>query len=110
MTIFASDYTNRILEGSGALIFKIFNSLITVVPMLIITYIVYLLSLNTFSTYKLSSLFLIISFFIIWFIIIWMLSREFNNKSTEVPASWYGILNSFFIIVFAPLISKIWQI
>ena len=109
MTIFASDYTNRILEGSGALIFKIFNSLITVVPMLIITYIVYLLSLNTFSTYKLSSLFLIISFFIIWFIIIWMLSREFNNKSTEVPASWYGILNSFFIIVFAPLISKIWQ-
>ena len=109
MTIFASDYTNRILEGGGALIFKIFNSLITVVPMLIITYIVYLLSLNTFSTYKLSSIFLIISFFIIWLIIIWMLSREFNNTSTEVPASWYGILNSFFIIVFAPLISKIWQ-
>ena len=109
MTIYASDYTNRILEGNGALIFKVFNSLITVVPMLIISYIVYLLSLNTFSTYKLSSLFLIISFFIIWFIIIWMLSREFNNKSTEVPASWYGILNSFFIIVFAPLISKIWQ-
>ena len=109
MTIFASDYTNRILEGGGALIFKIFNSLITVVPMLIITYIVYLLSLNTFSTYKLSSIFLIVSFFIIWLIIIWMLSREFNNTSTEVPASWYGILNSFFIIVFAPLISKIWQ-
>ena len=109
MTIFASDYTNRILEGGGALLFKIFNSLITVVPMLIITYIVYLLSLNTFSTYKLSSIFLIISFFIIWLIIIWMLSREFNNTSTEVPASWYGILNSFFIIVFAPLISKIWQ-
>ncbi len=109
MTIYASDYTNRILEGNGALIFKVFNSLITVVPMLIISYIVYLLSLNTFSTYKQSSIFLIISFFIIWFIIIWMLSREFNNTSTEVPASWYGILNSFFIIVFAPLISKIWQ-
>ncbi|MBU79479.1 MAG: MFS transporter [Flavobacteriales bacterium] len=109
MTIYALDYTNRILEGNGALIFKVFNSLITVVPMLIISYIVYLLSLNTFSTYKQSSIFLIISFFIIWFIIIWMLSREFNNTSTEVPASWYGILNSFFIIVFAPLISKIWQ-
>tara|TARA_Y100000994_G_scaffold40571_2_gene31456 strand:+ start:48 stop:596 length:549 start_codon:yes stop_codon:yes gene_type:complete len=38
-----------------------------------------------------------------------MLLREFDNTSTEVPASWYGILNSFYIIVFAPLISKIWQ-
>ncbi len=109
MTIFASDYTNRMLEGNEAFIFKVFNSLITIVPMLIISYIVYLLSINTFSTYKLSSLFLIISFIIIWFIIVWMLLREFDNTSTEVPASWYGILNSFYIIVFAPLISKIWQ-
>tara|TARA_Y100000768_G_scaffold384964_1_gene370044 strand:- start:2416 stop:3969 length:1554 start_codon:yes stop_codon:yes gene_type:complete len=109
MTIFASDYTNRVLEGNEALIFKVFNSLITIVPMLIISYIVYLLSINTFSIYKLSSVFLIISFIIIWYIIIWMLLREFDNTSTEVPASWYGILNSFYIIVFAPLISKIWQ-
>lgn len=109
MTIFASDYTNRVLEGNEALIFKVFNSLITIVPMLIISYIVYLLCINTFSIYKLSSVFLIISFIIIWYIIIWMLLREFDNTSTEVPASWYGILNSFYIIVFAPLISKIWQ-
>ena len=109
MTIFASDYTNRILEGSSALIFKIFNSLITIVPMIIISYITYLLCLNVFSVYKVSSIFLISSFLIIWVIIIWMLTREFNNPSTEVPASWYGILNSFYIIVFAPLISKIWQ-
>ena len=109
MTIFAADYTDRTLEGNGAFIFKIFNSVITIVPMMIISYIIYLLSLNTYSTYKLSSVFLISSFLIIWFIIIWMLVREFNNQSTEVPASWYGILNSFYIIVFAPLVSKIWQ-
>ena len=109
MTIFAADYTDRVLEGNGAFIFKIFNSVITVVPMIIISYIIYLLSLNIYSTYKLSSIFLISSFSIIWFIIIWMLTREFNNQSTEVPASWYGILNSFYIIVFAPLVSKIWQ-
>ena len=109
MTIFAADYTDRVLEGNGAFIFKIFNSVITVVPMIIISYIIYLLSLNIYSTYKLSSMFLISSFSIIWFIIIWMLRREFNNQSTEVPASWYGILNSFYIIVFAPLVSKIWQ-
>jgi len=109
MTIFASDYTDRMLQGKGALIFKFFNSLITVVPMIIITYIIYLLSVNTFSAYKSSSVFLISSFLIVWFIIIWMLAREFNSETTEVPASWYGILNSFYIIVFAPLVSKIWQ-
>ena len=109
MTIFASDYTDRILTGNGALIFKIFNSLITIVPMIILSYIIYLLSLNTFSAYKLSSLFLIFSFLIIWLIIIWMLYREFNLPSSEVPAFWFGILISFYIITFAPLVSKIWQ-
>ena len=37
MTIFANDYTNRDLAGTGALIFKIVNSLLTIVPMIIIT-------------------------------------------------------------------------
>ena len=38
-----------------------------------------------------------------------MLNREFVKDATEVPASWFAILNSFFIIVFAPVLSKIWQ-
>ena len=46
---------------------------------------------------------------IVWIVVIWMLEREFRLESTEVPASWFGILNSFYIITFAPLISKIWQ-
>ena len=109
MTIFAADYTDRVLEGNGALIFKIFNSIITIVPMMIISYIIYLLNLNIYSVHKLSSGFLISSFLIVWVIIIWMLDREFKIQTTEIPASWFGILNSFYIIVFAPLISKIWQ-
>ncbi|HVK97557.1 MAG TPA: hypothetical protein VM368_07065, partial [Flavisolibacter sp.] len=35
--------------------------------------------------------------------------REYNAAATEVPASWFGILNSFFIIALAPLFSKIWE-
>ncbi|MBT8375586.1 MAG: MFS transporter, partial [Bacteroidia bacterium] len=42
-------------------------------------------------------------------IVIWMLNREFESKVSEVPASWFGILNSFFIIAFAPVFSKIWE-
>ena len=49
------------------------------------------------------------SFVIIWGIVIWMLNREFGKETAEVNASWFGILNSFFIIAFAPLFSKIWQ-
>ena len=38
-----------------------------------------------------------------------MLWREFSSDQTEVVASWFGILNSFFIITFAPLFSKFWE-
>jgi POT family proton-dependent oligopeptide transporter len=109
MTIFANDYTNRDLVGTGALIFKIVNSLLTIVPMIILTIILYLLFKNTFEKYAISNIFLASSFVIIWAIVIWMLSREFSKDATEVPASWFAILNSFFIIVFAPVLSKIWQ-
>ena len=109
MTIFANDYTARDLEGTGALIFKIVNTLLTIVPMIILTIILYLLFKNTFEKYAVSNIFLASSFVIIWGIVIWMLKREFNEDATEVPASWFAILNSFFIIVFAPIFSKVWQ-
>ena len=32
-----------------------------------------------------------------------------KQSETEVPASWFGILNSFFIIAFAPVFSRIWE-
>tara|TARA_A100000171_G_scaffold47762_1_gene54268 strand:- start:57370 stop:58959 length:1590 start_codon:yes stop_codon:yes gene_type:complete len=109
MTIFAADYTDRVLEGNGALIFKVFNTVLTIVPMLIITWVLGMLFKQTFGKYALSNIFLGISFVIIWGIVIWMLLREFNADVAEVKASWFGILNSFFIIAFAPLFSKLWQ-
>ena len=109
MTIFANDYTNRDLVGDGALAFKIINSLLVIVPMIILTIILYYLFNNTFQKYAISNIFLGGSFIIIWGLIIWMLNKEFAKSATEVPASWFAILNSFFIIVFAPVLSKIWQ-
>ena len=109
MTIFANDYTDRVLEGNGAMIFKTVNAILTVVPMLIITWVLAMLFKQTFGAYGLSNILLALSFVIIWGIVIWMLYREFSGDKTEVPASWFGILNSFFIIAFAPLFSKIWE-
>lgn len=109
MTVFARDYTDRALTGDSASTFKIVNTIITVVPMLVITWVLLLLFKQTFGKYSLSNIFLAVSFVIIWGIVIWMLYREFTADTTEVPASWFGVLNSLFIILFAPLFSKIWQ-
>jgi POT family proton-dependent oligopeptide transporter len=109
LTIFARDYTQRILEGNSAYIFKIVNSLMTVIPLGIITWVLWLLFKKTFSKYALSNIFLAISFVIIWTIAVWMLTIEFGKEIAEVPASWFGVLNSLFIIAFAPLFSKWWE-
>ncbi len=109
MTIFAADYTDRGLEGNAALIFKVVNTIITIVPMLVITWVLSMLFKQTFKSYSLSNTILGIGFAIIWGIVIWMLFREFRADTTDVPASWFGVLNSLFIIVFAPVFSKIWE-
>jgi len=109
LTIFARDYTQRVLEGNSAFMFKIVNTLMTIIPLGIITWVLWLLFKKTFSKYALSNIFLAISFIIIWAIAIWMLSIEFGKEIAEVPASWFGVLNSLFIIAFAPLFSKWWE-
>ncbi len=186
MTIFAKDYTERVLEGGWANFFTIINTIITIVPLAIITYVLFLLVRATSKKIPISNFFLSLSFLIIWGIVGWMVNKEFNTKAykasygaladnekegikkgdlqytvirtdkdlsvndkfvmldldqkgtfrfmgpkasemlkpeqriqatvseikdkeIEVPASWFGILNSLFIICFAPLFSKIWE-
>ena len=109
MTIFAKDYTNRVLSGSNALVFKWANSLIVISAMTILSIVLGRLFKKTFKDYALSNLFLGTSFLIIWALVFWMLKKEFDAPVAEVPASWFSILNSFFIITCAPLFSKIWE-
>jgi POT family proton-dependent oligopeptide transporter len=109
MTIFAQKYTQRAFTGTSASIFKIVNTLLTVVPLGIITFVLWKLFTQTFKKYAIGNIILATSFVVIWGVVIWMLNREFNAETTEIAASWFGILNSFFIIAFAPLVSKIWE-
>ena len=108
MTIFANDYTERNLTGESSFIFKTVNTIITIVPMVVITYVLFRLFQNIFQKYFLSNIFLGTSFAIIWGIVIWMINNEFSQDATEIPASWFSVLNSLFIIIFAPIFSKIW--
>ena len=110
MTIFAKDYTQRVLTDSAATIYIWANFFLTVVPILVVTWVLSLLFKQTFKTVPLSNTFLGISFLLIWAIVIWKVYTEFSSANEiEVPASWFGILNSFFIITLAPLFSKIWE-
>lgn len=109
MTIFARDYTGRALSGSSAMVFKIIDLILTVGPLAIITWVLYLLFNKTFSKIPLSNVILAIAFIALWGIVVWKINREFSKDATEVGASWFGILNSFFIITLAPLFSKWWE-
>ena len=110
MTIFAKDYTGRLLTGTTATIYIWSNFFLTVVPVAVVTWVLFLLFKQTFKQIPLSNLFLGTSFAIIWGIVIWKVYSEFSSADQiEVPASWFGILNSFFIITLAPLFSKMWE-
>ena len=91
MSIFAKDYTSRILSGNSALIFNIVDIIITVVPIAIITWVLFLLFKQTFKKYFLSNLILGFSFMLIWGIVIWKIYNNFNTYSYEITYNTYQI-------------------
>lgn len=109
MTIFAKDYTARILEGNEKLMFNIANTLITVVPLIIISFVLFKLFSKTFSRFALGNIILAAGFLIIWGLVIYMLREQYSDVKAEVPATWFGVLNSLFIISLAPIVSKLWE-
>src|SRR5690606_27965773 len=62
MSIFAKDYTNRVLSGNYALLFNIFDVIITVVPVAIISYVLFILLRRTYQKYLASNIVLGVSF------------------------------------------------
>ena len=109
MTLFARDYTNRTLVGPAAMVFKIVDALLTTVPLIIITWVLFLLFKKTYTRIKYSNIFLGIAFLGVWALVIFRLNDKFSMEGNEIDASWFAILNSFFIITLAPLFSKWWE-
>ena len=109
MSIFAKDYTQRLLTGNAAVTFKWVDAILTVFPLLIVTWVLWSLAKKIFSAYPVSILFTALSFVVIWCLGIWKIYREFYALDTEVAASWFQILNSFFIITLATVFSRMWE-
>ena len=130
LTIFARDYTDRVLEGNASIVFLTVDALMTFVPLGIITWVLYLLFKQTFEKFAMANLVLSLSFVMLWGIALWKLIKDIYSAGhlslsdstldflaiekvteslTEIQASWFGILNSLFIITLAPLFSKWWE-
>ncbi len=109
MTIFARDYTSRVLSDQWALIYKIVDTIVSIVPMLVLTYVIYGLGKAIIKKYPLTILFTSISFMIIWGLVIARVYDKLHTDSPVVDTTWFQILNPVFIISLAPLYSKVWQ-
>ena len=109
LVLVARDYIDRSLTGSALLTFNIVNGLLTVVPLIIISWVLIKLAQATWSKIAMSNIILITCFVIIWGAAIWMLKNEFSKESSEITVSWFSTLNSFFIIALASSVSKLWE-
>ncbi|WP_298892616.1 oligopeptide:H+ symporter [uncultured Psychroserpens sp.] len=84
LNLYARDYTQRILEGVTGDIFKVVDALITIVPLAIITYVLYQLFKRTFKKYALSNVILAFSFVIIWGLAIMKVYNDYKSASYVV--------------------------
>lgn len=109
LVIFARDNVDRTLEGSALTTFNIINTLLTIIPLLIVSWVLILLGKQSWKKIPGSNVVLAICFIGVWSVAIWMLYKEFTATSSEITVSWFSILNSFFIIAFASTVSKLWD-
>jgi len=109
LSIFAKDFTQRVLEGSAATTFKWIDAALTIFPIAIVTYVLFSLARKIFKDYPLTIIFTLISFVSIAILGLWKVQREFTSLETEVTVSWFQILNAFFIVTCASLFSRLWE-
>ena len=84
LVLFARDNTQRILTGDSALIFNIVNTILTIAPLLIVTWVLYLLARQTIKRIFWSNIVLFVCFLGVWGAAIWMLNRDWTAHAYEI--------------------------
>lgn len=84
LIIFARDNVDRTLSGNSAVIYNIVNALLTIGPLIIITYVLYRLYQETHKKILKSNIVLAVCFLGIWGIALWMLNRDWNSNAYQV--------------------------
>lgn len=91
LVIFARDFTQRTFEGSAATTFIIVDALLTFIPLLLITWVLFKLFKQTFSRISLSNIFLGLAFVGVWGLVIWKTYRDVSAHAYEVT---YNVMKS----------------
>ena len=89
LVIFARDNIERELQGSWAVLYNIFNALLTVIPLLLITYVLFLLVKKTYKKIFPAVVVLLLCFSLVWSIASWMLQRDFKTTAYSVSYQAY---------------------
>ena len=89
LVIFARDNIERELEGNWAVLYNIFNALLTVIPLLLITYVLFLLVKKTYKKIFPAVVVLLVCFSLVWGIASWMLQRDFKTTAYSVSYQAY---------------------
>lgn len=84
LVLFARDFTDRTLMGNQAVIYNIVNTLLTIVPLGLISWVLFLLFKQTYKKIGVSNILLAISFLGVWGIVGWMLNNDYNSKAYEL--------------------------
>lgn len=87
LIVFARDNVDRMLSGSSATIFNIVNTLLTVIPLIIISYVLFLLWKKTYTKIAGSNIVLVVCFVLMWALVGWMLNRDFNTVAYDISYS-----------------------
>lgn len=84
LILFARDFTDRTLMGNQAVIFNIVNTLLTIIPLALISWVLFLLFKQTSKKIATSNIILALSFLGVWGIVVWMLNNDYNSKAYEL--------------------------
>ncbi len=84
MITFARDFTQRALTGTAAIVFNIINTLLTVVPLIVVTWVVFVLYKKSHARIGKSNAVLIFIFVLMWGLVGWMLYQDYTSKSYKV--------------------------
>lgn len=109
MNIFASEYTDRSLNGMRQInIYRIVSLCLSALPVAILCYLFIGMVRKIGKTFTLAMSFMGLSVTLLTGIIVFILMDQFKDVNPEVPATWFQTLNALFIFTLAPLFSMIW--
>ena len=89
LVIFARDHIQRELQGDSAMLYNIFNALLTLIPLLLISGVLFLLIKKTYKKIFPAVIVLLVCFSLVWGIALWMLNRDFKTTAYSVAYKAY---------------------